>query len=356
MSDYGDDYDLDWLYVEDEYVMADELAEHVVPSPPPSHNGDSDYDVDWDRFDYYIDIEYASDGYDDANFSIHKGGKEVRPGEKRKRRVGQGRSKKRQKLATGKVAAAAAPDDPDIPEPSLPPVIWRSQKSREPETKVLDGKAETYAFFADWRERMPPTPKWTMVSPPAESSDVNTSHTSKTKDTAMTEEIGDADDEEDGAQLDPAALLAVLQDRLAAADGPLKGMDPQQLLEFAMRMANDQDAGDDIAGEMADAMLNQAGEEEEEGDDDETEGNLLSWIAQQRNAQAASSSNDPPSSNSTANRRKRRATSEATDTGDSNPNSSSKKRAIRSYDAPTAASQARAGSAKSTRSGRAKRS
>lgn len=81
--------------------------------------------------------------------------------------------------------------------------------------------------------------------------------------------------------LDPGALMAALQSRLAEAGGPLSGMDPQQLLEFAMRMASGQGTGDDIAGEMADAMLDRGEEDAEE--DPEAEANLLSWVAQQRN-------------------------------------------------------------------------
>ena len=96
---------------------------------------------------------------------------------------------------------------------------------------------------------------------------------------------------EEGHTISQEALLAALQRQLAAAGGPLSGMDPQQLLEFATRMAANQDAGDDIAGEMADAML--AGDDED--DDGNAEENLLSWVAQQRNGAKDEVQDEPAS-------------------------------------------------------------
>lgn len=89
--------------------------------------------------------------------------------------------------------------------------------------------------------------------------------------------------------------MAALQNQLATAGGPLSGMDPQQLLQFALRMANGKDAGDDIAGEMADAML--GGEEEEA--DEAKEAQLLSWVAQQRNANKDAAATEPESPEAT---------------------------------------------------------
>ena len=186
--------------------------------------------------------------------------------------------------------------------------------------------------------------------------------------------------------------MAALQSRLASAGGPLSGMDPQQLLQFALRMANGEAEGDDIAGEMADEILNQGGENEEDGDE-EAEAQLRSWVTQQREANAeetsASAGKTPyqaPSHPNIADEtmadaqpdtntgvapdhsasleiehaphtlevkqtsRKRKADA-AVDT----PVASSKKRITKSYAAPTAASQAKSGTTKATRSGRIRR-
>ena len=53
MSDYGDDYSDyggdEWFYVEEEFMAADDLAEHAVASPPPTTYADEDAAEDWDR-------------------------------------------------------------------------------------------------------------------------------------------------------------------------------------------------------------------------------------------------------------------------------------------------------------------
>lgn len=180
-------------------------------------------------------------------------------------------------------------------------------------------------------------------------------------------------------------------------------MDPQQLLRFAMRMATDKDAGDEIAGEMADEVLNQSDNEE---DGEEAEANLLSWVAQQRNAgETAMADGDssavlstpewqesgrrskrlptPPSSEAnhvshvqdkTSMDVEPKAESSATSTtknplgdgamsrkrkvdkvADVEDSLKATKRTTKSYDTPTASSQARATAPRLTRSGRVKR-
>jgi hypothetical protein len=94
--------------------------------------------------------------------------------------------------------------------------------------------------------------------------------------------LEEEDDPEGGAAVDEGALMAALQKNLAAAGGPLSGMDPQQLLQFAMRMMNDQDAGDDIAGELADNLLAQDQEDEDEEADDDAPADLMDWLSKSR--------------------------------------------------------------------------
>ncbi|KAI8931435.1 hypothetical protein NX059_011764 [Plenodomus lindquistii] len=398
MSDYGDDYSDygdDWLYVEDEYMAADDLAEHAVASPPPTY-GDNDDAAEWDRFDYFNDIEYGSDGYDDTATVAHdvKGAK---TGQKRKRATEQTRSNKRRLVGSTDVES-------DATRLEHSPIVWRSQKEREPAVAVLDDNAPSYSLLKDWREKLANTPHWSRASPsekPAKSPSVRPPRPGKGKgkvafapapvsppyvdedgEEGEDADVDEEDDEADGA-ISQEALMAALQRQLASAGGPLSGMDPQQLLQFAMRMASDKDAGDDIAGEMADAML----EGEDDGDDTDAEENLLSWVAQQRNANkdatedepkspvAASNSERPPTPPSSEASRSIRASATTTRTVQSSAKSSLKrkvddkeeddtegatrvvkKRATRSFDAPTAASQARAAPAKATRSTRTKKS
>lgn len=385
MSDYGDDYSdygEEWFYVEEEFIAADDLAEHAVASPPPTTYADEDAAEDWDRFDYFNDLEYASDGYDDAVFQVQSS-KGPRIGQKRKRHVKRSQSKKRQRILGDTEAAVLG----------MSPIVWRSQANRESQPKLLDENAQTYTVLQDWRKKLKDTPMWARGSPP-QSPTVQAAREQKhiadvigTAEPASPLSELDAEDEgahEDDMDIDPGALMAALQSRLAEAGGPLSGMDPQQLLDFAMRMATGKDAGDDIAGEMADAMLNQGEEDDEE--DPKAEANLLSWVAQQRNcgteppasAPEPTTTNDverpsnPPEENaSTAatdrtvrasqtvtRRRPQTNTSLKRKAGDENESEAStkptKKRATRTFDAPTAASQARTASSKTARGGRKK--
>ncbi|KAF2124288.1 hypothetical protein P153DRAFT_371145 [Dothidotthia symphoricarpi CBS 119687] len=408
MSDYGDDYSDygdEWFYIEEEEIVADDLAEHAVASPPPTTYGDDDNQPDWDRFDYYNDIEYASDGFDDAKFEAYDV-KDAQTGQKRKRVVRNSRSKKKQRPTQ----QAGGPAEL---VPGYSPVVWRSQTGSRLEPKLLDDNAQSYALLKDWRKKLPDTPRWTRGSPhpPTPTTQSSTkaerkvafapepmSPTSDLEDEGGLEEEGLEEDEEDeeAMDIDQEALMAALQSRLAVAGGPLSGMDPQQLLQFAMRMAAGKDDGDDIAGDMADAMLDQ-GEEDDDKEDADAEANLLSWVAQQRNAQpealaatpipdAVHDNTRPPTPPlSEANRSicaptdvpkpaQPKTKSTEAKTGIPNTRQSStlkrkaddsldaesstkatKKRATRSFDAPTASSQARTLPAKPTRSTRAKR-
>jgi hypothetical protein len=397
MSDYGDDYSDygdEWLYIEDEYMAADDLAEHAIASPPPTTYGDDDMQAEWDRFDYYNDLEYASDGYDDATFLLHNT-KDAKIGQKRKRAVKHSRSNKKQRVAD---SAAASPHT-TIVAPS--PIVWRSQNDRAPRQRLLADDAPSFALLKNWREELVETPRWACGSPPAKSPSAQSGHAhaalvadipSPTSELLDSEALAGGEEmEEDEGDVDISqdALMAALQRQLAAAGGPLSGMDPQQLLQFAMRMATNKDAGDDIAGEMADAMLE--GEENEE--DADAEENLLSWVAQQRNAtndaaasepkspeDARASKRPPTPPSSEANRSIKAATTikpdgakskswtaketkpaaslkrkaEVEDEAESSTRTT-KKRATRSFDAPTTASQAKAAPTRVTRSTRPKR-
>ena len=403
MSDYGDDYSdygEDWFYVEEEFIAADDLAEHAVASPPPTTYADEDAAEDWDRFDYFNDLEYASDGYDDAVFQPHDT-KGAKMGEKRKRHVKPSQSKKRQRVIGDTEAAAKG----------MSPIVWRSQASRGLQPKLLDENAETYTVLQDWRKTLKDTPQWACGSVPQSPTAQAVDEQQHIAEIAATAESASPpsglDQENEGAledemDIDPGALMAALQSRLAEAGGPLSGMDPQQLLDFAMRMATGKDAGDDIAGEMANAMLNQGDKGEEE--DPEAEANLLSWVSQQRNGGADSSANAPRSTTTndistvkpelsnfdkfpgqglpsaddgsdpvntdashtnvktsqtaTKNLTLKSASTKRKASGDDEEAGAStkpaKKRATRTFDAPTAASQARTASSRTTRASRKK--
>ncbi|PVH95271.1 hypothetical protein DM02DRAFT_164780 [Periconia macrospinosa] len=305
MSDYGDDYSdgeygaEDWFYVEEEYMPADDLAEHAVQSPPPTVY-DEDRLEEWDRFDCFNDIEYASDGYDNVKFETKNCPGDTKIGQKRKRRTAPStRGRKRHQPVKAHIIGQGN-DEMLINSP----VVWRSRESREANPKVWNGDTGTYALLKDWREKLADAPQWPRQSSHPVSPALTPSSKSNGRNSVQLPEppLGadveyegedlEDDGEEGDAELDPAAILAVLQQRLAAEGGPLSGMNPEQVLQFAMRMANGEDGGDDIAGEMADEMLENmmaGGESDEE--DEETEANLMSWVAQQRNSSANTTAN-----------------------------------------------------------------
>ncbi|KAF2184087.1 hypothetical protein K469DRAFT_580611 [Zopfia rhizophila CBS 207.26] len=397
MSDYGDedlsDYGEDWFYVEDTFMVADDLAEHTVNSPPPTTYADEDAIPDWDRFDYYNDLEYASDGYNDDNFYIH-GSRTAKTGQKRKRRGGDRHGKKNQKLEGGQRVTSRT----ESPTPGWPPVVWRSQAEREKKPKQFEDIQEPFALLRDWKERLDHTPTW--LSEHSDSTKLKASKAAKGKGVPIAKPVSPSPEpenkEEGGGDIDSAVLMAALQNRLSSTGGPLTGLDPSQLLQYLTRMMNDKDASDDIAGQLADDMLNQGGEDDE--DDDEAPADLLSWISQQRDTNEVgpiyvqdsvapsvtpkspnfgSSSKRPPTPlSSQTNRsndgafkqnnatgevvqgssfRKRKVHEDDIEVGTTAPRT---KRAARSYDAPKAASQAPVSSTtvKATRSGRTKRS
>jgi hypothetical protein len=159
------------------------------------------------------------------------------------------------------------------------------------------------------------------------------------------------------------ALLAALRQNLAAAGGPLADMDPQQLLEYVRRMAAGEDHGDDIAGEMAEALLEGEDEEDEAGAGEK----VSSWVAQQRPTKPATQetptaddhTNQPPTPPSSEANRSVRLSESTTKPVEPDTKKSLKrkadevvepgvvtkvvkKRVMRSFDAPTASSQAKA--------------
>ncbi|KAF9736506.1 hypothetical protein PMIN06_011687 [Paraphaeosphaeria minitans] len=284
MSDYGDDfeddYGDDWLYVEDEYMQADDLAEHAVASPPPVAYDEDRLD-EWDRFDYFNDLEYDFEGYDDANFVTHnRATGQPKIGQKRKRGAVAGRGSKKQRLSS---TDADEKLDQDVVWLSNSPIIWRAQADRGLKARPLPEDAEPYAILKDWRklDRAPkrpekPAQRELASLPPKAHLD---EEDEEWEDEHLADEGIDGGEEPGIEGIDPAVLMAALQSRLGSTGGPLSGMDPQQLLQFALRMANDQDAGDDIAGDLADEMLNQGREDE---GDEEAEANLVSWVSQQR--------------------------------------------------------------------------
>lgn len=263
----------------DSFTLQDDLAEHTVASPPPYE--DENYE-DWDRFDYWNDIESESEGYDDEGHKKKSLSKASKTGQKRKNRADVSRSKKKRKIEGG--ASQVAQDRPLSPTPT---VLWRSRKSREKEDNVrvgsLNETEEPYALLKDWRERLGGTPRPTSYEP-IEPEDVPAPEERKSGKARRGAKAGplspssDASDDEleglvSASGLNSEALKTALQKRLAEAGGPLEGFDQSLLLKYVMRMMTNEEASDDIAGELAEDMLNRP-------DDDPLAAGISSWLSQ----------------------------------------------------------------------------
>ena len=126
--------------VADSFALQDDLAEHTVASPPPYE--DENYE-DWDRFDYWNDIESESEGYDDEEHKKKSLSKASKTGQKRKNRADVSRSKKKRKIEGG--ASQVTQDRPLSPTPT---VLWRSQESREKDNVRVGSLNETEEPYA----------------------------------------------------------------------------------------------------------------------------------------------------------------------------------------------------------------
>lgn len=80
-----------------------------------------------------------------------------------------------------------------------------------------------------------------------------------------------------GSGLDPQALMRALQENLAASGAAPAGLDQATLLKYALRMLSGEGEADDIAGELADDLFEQA-----DGDDDPDAEDIAAWAAKQK--------------------------------------------------------------------------
>ncbi|OCK85629.1 hypothetical protein K432DRAFT_400129 [Lepidopterella palustris CBS 459.81] len=302
MSDYGDgdysdgDFDFDpWFYVEETYQAADDLAEHAIASPPPTYADDSSYE-DWDRFDYWNDIESGSEGYDDEGYQGENSPNEVsKTGQKRKRADNASSGRKKQKMQDDKVQVSA--HGPLSPTPT---VLWRSQEAREQERKskvrLFDEANEPYALLKDWRERlseMPQPHSRPSLEPGHDSESIlivsgRSRQGSKGDPLSPSSEPVDAEMEELAAAsgLVPDALMTALQNRLAESGGAFEGSDQSMLLKYAMRMMANEEESDEIVGELAEDVLNRP-------NDDPMAAGISSWLAQQMGTPKKGCETDP---------------------------------------------------------------
>ncbi|PPJ54019.1 hypothetical protein CBER1_02987 [Cercospora berteroae] len=276
MDDFDDgdylDMDNNWIYVDDEYDLADELAENAIPDP--GYMGTSAEiameSYEFDFYGYQEDLEYGEDPYWDAadpraaHVRPGKVTKPTRTGAKRKRNTESTPSSKRQKLAP--IAREAQP------------VIFRSRTARQDaQSRVapIVKSTKTFALLPDWRERfkdadgvvknkrMPAAmAKAAYEEAPGENGEEEAEEAEEAPTDAAEPQEGEEDGEEresdeeediegDGIEIDPDTLKAILAQRLAEA-----GITGDEKASF-MESFNDMLSGEG-QGEAAAALLEKA--------------------------------------------------------------------------------------------------
>ncbi|KAI9747338.1 MAG: hypothetical protein M1815_004303 [Lichina confinis] len=147
--DFSDDEDYWWDIPIEEPDWADDLTEHVIPSPNwQAHEWDHDQDLE----EYFSDWNYYSDGYYDrdqtGNVKQHGRGeanKNPAAGEKATPAV----RKPRHKKTKPKTALASRPQ----PAWASPPVVYRRERRPPSPPTYVPGSTEKVSLLKDWRER-----------------------------------------------------------------------------------------------------------------------------------------------------------------------------------------------------------
>lgn len=285
--------------------MQDDLAEHVVASPGPG-----DVEGTWDetsRFEnYWDDLNYNGDGYDD--YEVKKRKREKKPdgtakttlvGGKRKAAHRQEHPSKRLKTKTGEASTTTTLD--------LPSLLWMNFNERSTKYnssgKIMADFGEPVSLIPDWRERYKDMDGFPKVGSPTKLEIVADddedaadelyegdghppiSHGKRRQKEAEISQDEGPHEEMGDLHIDSDALKRALKEQLSQMGLKVNGLDEQTLLSFAERLfTGGGENADDIVGELADDLL---GRDEEE----ETSGGLVDWVSKQ--VEAAHSSDEP---------------------------------------------------------------
>jgi len=233
------------------------LAEHAIPDAPY-------YEEDWDdlsRFEYWNDIEYDSDGYNDIKT---KASRARRKADNAKNKQG----KKRKAVDTLKEAATKRRKQ-DLAlkggGPVWPPVLLLSKDSKKksegpnPRGKHLD-KLSVVSLLPDWETRFKNIEPY---HPEIVSKSNNDERPAETGDDEA-EAVDETNDDE--APLTTEMLKLALQRNLQGLNIDAAAIDENMLLQLAQRMLKNEEV-DDMLDEYAEEII----EDDEDGDGDEDE-------------------------------------------------------------------------------------
>ncbi|KAI7103789.1 hypothetical protein KC365_g4868 [Hortaea werneckii] len=285
--DYDEDqfleYDADWIFVEDEYGLADELAESQVPEPGYSGtNAEIALEsFDYDIYNYWDDVDYlADDAYWDSEGKVLPGEESQNSGEKRKRGTPARASaaSKRRKLSSKDGLGGA------MPGRSQRDNVMFVSKDEQVRLALQRGpvlkRSKPVAFLGDWKRRYANVDGEVLVGQmpadmekaaqaedtargqsPDQKIDVAAGQVAQ-EDEEGWEDEEDASTAEGGADelpaLDPDMLKQILRQRMG--DAGLDGVDEGAFMDTISKMLAGGGDEDDVAGDLADNLLGQATE------------------------------------------------------------------------------------------------
>ncbi|CAK4033783.1 Hypothetical predicted protein [Lecanosticta acicola] len=293
MDDYeydgdGFDYDDGWIYVDDEFNTADELAEGQIASPGyTGTNHELSMDgYEYDLYQYWDDVEYGDDPYWEYGLP----NKKDESAKKRKRvpRM-EGPPPKRRKTTETTVE-----DEKKDGEPQPMLFMSRQEQNRRSlaQPPLLKSK-DVSALLPDWRQRfedadgvtvakkMPAAMKAAAEAQgedtPLEKRQIGAHYAENgvaqgDEDDWEDDEEADEDVEDDGEiSLDPEMLQTILREKLGAAG--LEGADEAGFMQAIQQMMSGEGEGD-ATGDLANALL---GKLTSQGGDEVLSG----WLSQQ---------------------------------------------------------------------------
>ncbi|PNS19143.1 hypothetical protein CAC42_1879 [Sphaceloma murrayae] len=277
MADDGDDYDDDfyydddgYLYVEDSFAAADELAETSVPSPPAYDPVDDTYN--FDPYEYFLDLEYGDDEYYDGRPPGNlkqRDAEKTETGKKRKLDAATPSPNASKKVKVGKSGTGQKPGYPVYGGSNIAYMTFTQAHDLGSMQYSKRKKAAPYALLPAWRNDYPETKneqsRVTQTEPGGDQPKAETE--------AMDEDWEDEGEEEDDApQIDPGVLLSILQAKLQESG---TGNDAGKLQDMLSKMLADSN------GNMEELLESLTASVLDEVDEEGAESGMGRWLAQQ---------------------------------------------------------------------------
>ncbi|KAL1310545.1 hypothetical protein AAFC00_000825 [Neodothiora populina] len=266
--DYDDDdfmyEDPDYIYAEESWALADELASNALPQPAWPDEVLDDFWGDYDKYEYFEDIEYGNDDYFDQEVVLDDAIQNASVKRKREDTKGGTKLGKRRKVESL----------------GAPPVLWISTKDArdfeiEQDRPVTSKSLPSYALLPDWRERLRDACGFFTV--PALSLSVDGDATTSSDDDQHVDD--DWEDDEEGAieaAADGDLPPDLLKDFLAAklAESGIGGASQGAFMESIMQMMSGAGGpSEELLESLTSTLLGQVSD----GDGDPS---MTEWLAQ----------------------------------------------------------------------------